>query len=369
MKQFVRSNLGWLIAGGLSAVAVAHVTRTSFLEVSPRREGPVSLRWELPVHDLAWSVFIDADNDGVVTPAEIAAARQTITSAALAQIELYRGGGRCEIRVADLAVASRAGDEVVGLDLGADCPDAGRLRVGGPLFMTGAAEQRVLLSATRDGVRISGVIDANTPVWDEPESPSGRATFLRFIGEGVWHVLIGYDHIAFILLLLLPSVLRAEPGGWRAVDGAGAVWRDLLVIVTAFTVAHSITLALAMTGTVTLPSKPVEVAIAASIAVAAAVNLMPRLARLRLALASGFGLVHGFGFAAVLGDLDGGGAALLPVLAGFNVGVEVAQLAIVAAVLPLIYVARRRHWYAGSVLPIGSCALGAAGLVWMLQRL
>ena len=147
------------------------------------------------------------------------------------------------------------------------------------------------------------------------------------------------------------------------------MWRDLVLIVTAFTVAHSTTLALAMTETVTLPAKPVEVVIAASIAVAALINLLPRLARLRLVLAFGFGLVHGFGFAAVLGELDAAGAALLPLLAGFNVGVELAQLAIVAAVLPLIYLARGRRWYAGGVLPLGSCALGAAGLVWMVQRL
>ena len=83
-------------------------------------------------------------------------------------------------------------------------------------------------------------------------------------------------------------------------------------------------------------------AIAASIAVAAAINLLPRLSRLRLPLAFGFGFVHGFGFANALSELDAQGAALLPLLAGFNIGVELAQLAIVALVLPLIY-ARARH--------------------------
>ena len=358
-----------LIACAWSAGAFAHSTSTSYLDVSAREDGSVPLRWDLSVHDLAWSVFIDADYDGLATWGEIEAARTSITNAAISQIEVFRGGEACQVVVDDIALAERAGENVVSLAMSASCARAGPLRIGGALFMTGDASQRVLIAVTRDGARFAGVISPDSPVWEEPREVSALSSFARFLGEGVWHVLIGYDHIAFILLLLLPSVLRPVEGGWRSAEGVGQVGRDLVLIVTAFTVAHSTTLALAMTETVTLPAKPVEVVIAASIAVAALINLLPRLARLRLVLAFGFGLVHGFGFAAVLGELDAAGAALLPLLAGFNVGVELAQLAIVAAVLPLIYLARGRRWYAGGVLPLGSCALGAAGLVWMVQRL
>jgi hypothetical protein len=141
------------------------------------------------------------------------------------------------------------------------------------------------------------------------------------------------------------------------------------MVVTAFTVAHSTTLALSVTGTVRLPAQPVEIAIAASIAVAGAINLLPRLSRARLWLASGFGLVHGFGFANVLSEVDTQGTSLLPLLGGFNIGVEIAQLAIVSVVLPLIYLSRASRWYATGVMPLSSCALGAAGLVWMIQRI
>jgi HupE / UreJ protein len=184
----------------------------------------------------------------------------------------------------------------------------------------------------------------------------------------MWHVLIGYDHIAFVLLLLLPSVMRPVDGKWRGATGFGQVTRDLVTIITAFTIAHSITLALAVTGTVKLPIQPIEVAIAASIAVAGALNLLPRLSGWRLPLAFGFGFVHGFGFANALSELDAQGSSLLPLLGGFNVGVELAQLGIVALVLPLIYSMRATRWYAGTVLPLGSCALGMAGLVWVFQR-
>jgi hypothetical protein len=103
--------------------------------------------------------------------------------------------------------------------------------------------------------------------------------------------------------------------------------------------------------------------------VAAGINLLPRLSRLRLPLAFGFGFVHGFGFANALGEIDAGGTTLLPLLAGFNIGVEIAQLTIVALVLPLIFVARGTRWYANRVMPLSSCALGAAGVVWLLQRI
>ena len=82
-----------------------------------------------------------------------------------------------------------------------------------------------------------------------------------------------------------------------------------------------------------------------------------------------FGFVHGFGFANALDGIDASGVTLLPLLAGFNIGVELAQLGIVAVVLPAIYSMRATRWYSGGVLPLGSCVLGAAGLVWMSQRI
>lgn len=360
-----------LCAGAVATAAHAHAQSTSYLivDVPDEEAEPLQLRWDLSVHDLIWSVFIDADYDGLATWEEIQAAQPAIGNALLAQITLTRGGSSCSLRVGDFALAKRGEENLLSVLLQADCPRAGPLTVGGPLFMTGDASQRVLLTAHRDSATISSVLSAVSPTWTEPARASAWASFARFVGEGIWHVLIGYDHIAFVLLLLLPSVMRPVDGRWQGAVGMGPVTRDIVTIVTAFTVAHSTTLALAVTGTVVLPMGPIEVAIAASIAAAGLLNLMPDLSGWRLPLAFGFGFVHGFGFANALGEIDAKGTALLPLLAGFNIGVEVAQLAIVAVVLPLIYLARRKRWYAGGVLPLGSCALGVAGLVWLIQRL
>jgi hypothetical protein len=359
-----------LLAALAAAPAVhAHAQSTSFLIVDLAAERQVALRWDLSVHDLIWSVFIDADYDGLATWQEIQEARAAIGNAALAQISLARGAEACVLRVDDLALAVRAEQNFLSLAMTADCPSGGRLTVRGPLFMTGDASQRVLLSAHRGNETLNGVLSAAAPQWSEPAVDSAWRSFARFIGEGVWHVIIGYDHVAFVLLLLLPSVMRPVAGRWQGAAGLGPVTRDIVTIVTAFTIAHSTTLALAVTETVVLPSKPIEIAIAASIAVAALLNLLPRLSGWRLPLAFGFGLVHGFGFANALSELDAPGATLLPLLAGFNIGVELAQLGIVALVLPLIYLARRTQWYSSGVLPLGSCVLGAAGVVWLVQRL
>ena len=362
--------LGFVALGGVQP-AFAHSTSTSYLLIdAPRADGPVEVRWDLAIHDIVWNVLIDQDYDGVVTWQEIRDSRaRYIEPAVLGQLSLQRGGAACKLRVTDIALAERAGLNHLSVVFGASCAKAGLLVVGGPLFLSGDASQRVLVSLTRGKSQLAGVIGAETPSWAEPERPSAWASFARFVGEGVWHVLIGYDHIAFVLLLLLPSVLRSVDGRWQGATRLSEVTRDIVTIVTAFTVAHSTTLALAVTGTVHLPTQPIEVAIAASIAFAAGINLLPRLSRLRLPLAFGFGFVHGFGFANALGEIDAGGTTLLPLLAGFNIGVEIAQLAIVALVLPLIYLARGTRWYATGVMPLGSCALGAAGVVWLLQRI
>ena len=371
MKRLLVSLLFGATLLSVAPAALAHSTSTSYLMLeAPRIDGPVVIRWDLALHDIVWNVLIDQDYDGIVTWQEILDSRaRYIEPGVLGQISLERGGAACKLQVTDVALAEVAGQNHLSVMLSAACPRPGLLMIGGNLFLSGDASQRALVSLHRGNQQFAGVIGAEAPTWLEPERPSAWANFARFVREGVLHVLIGYDHIAFVLLLLLPSVLRQVDGKWQATTRLGQVARDIFTIVTAFTVAHSTTLALAVTGTVHLPTQPIEVAIAASIACAAAINLLPRLSRLRLPLAFGFGLVHGFGFANALRELDATGAGLLPLLAGFNIGVEIAQLSIVSVVLPLIYMARGTRWYATGVMPLGSCVLGGAGLFWLIQRL
>ncbi len=167
-----------------------------------------------------------------------------------------------------------------------------------------------------------------------PEARRARGHLLRAIREGVHHIWTGYDHMLFLIALLLPAVLRREE---RAAGSPSLSLRasviEVLKIVTAFTAAHSVTLSLAALGFLSLPSRLVESAIAASVVLAALNNLVPVVRADRWLAAFALGLLHGFGFSATLTDLGLSRAALLPTLIGFNLGVEIGQAAVVARVL------------------------------------
>ncbi len=186
--------------------------------------------------------------------------------------------------------------------------------------------------------------------------PGVLAVWGTFIGAGVHHIAIGPDHILFIVGLLLL-------GGGLA---------RLLGVVTSFTLAHSVTLALAALGLVRLPARLVEPAIALSIVIVAIETLRARPGTRdhRRALAFGFGLVHGFGFASVLADFGLPRAALGHALGAFNVGVEVGQAAIVLTLAPaLAALARRAPAAHARLVQVVALAIAAAGGFWFVQRL
>lgn len=156
--------------------------------------------------------------------------------------------------------------------------------------------------------------------------------------------------------------------GWRPVERFGPAFRDVLGVVTSFTVAHSITLSLAALGAVTLPSRVVESAIAVSVVLAALNNVWPVVLARRWVLAFAFGLIHGFGFASVLADLGLPQASLLPALVAFNLGVEAGQLAVVALFLPLAFAVRDTRFYGRTVFVGGSLLVAALAAAWFAER-
>ena len=182
------------------------------------------------------------------------------------------------------------------------------------------------------------------------------------------HILTGYDHVLFLLCLLLPSVMRRTPDGWEPVERlAQAVW-PVAGIVTAFTVAHSITLALASLKLVSLSPAIIEPAIAVTIVLAALDNLRPIFPVRRFVVAFFFGLIHGFGFAGVLGELDLPSGAFAWALLQFNLGLEAGQLLIVVVVTAALFGLRKRSAYRPMVIGLGSTLAIAVGVAWLLER-
>jgi hypothetical protein len=186
--------------------------------------------------------------------------------------------------------------------------------------------------------------------------------------EGIWHIWLGFDHILFLLSLLLPAVLIRRDRNWQPGGSFHAAFIEVAKVVTAFTLAHSITLSLAALGVVSLPSRWVESAIALSVVLAALNNLLPLVANGRWIAAFAFGLLHGFGFAGALKDLGLPTGSLALSLAGFNIGVELGQLAIVALFLPLAYALRATWGYRRLLLAGGSAAIAAVAAIWFAER-
>ena len=213
------------------------------------------------------------------------------------------------------------------------------------------------------------IVDANSPPLRlEKIEQSVLHVFTQYLVQGVWHIWMGFDHILFLLTLLLPAVLYYRNLQWRSRNSIRPAITDVMKVVTAFTVAHSITLSLAVSGLVTLPGRPVEALIAFSVLVAALNNLRPVFPGSRWSMAFGFGLIHGFGFAGALVDLGLPGEALMVSLLAFNLGVEAGQFAIVACVFPLIALARHTRVYRTWVFGGGSAAAAFVATIWVVER-
>ncbi len=233
-----------------------------------------------------------------------------------------------------------------------DAQHRGLVRLDGP----GGGQWRSFSTDTR-----SLTLDLTPP-------PVGQQTWLAF-HEGVHHITIGWDHLCFLFALLLPSVLRREKGRWLPRAGFKESLVEVTKVVTAFTVAHSITLGLSAFGVLAPSARWVEVAIAFSVVLAALNTVFPVLTEGRWALAFGLGLLHGFGFVSALADLGATGSRVWASVLGFNLGVEAGQLAIVACFVPLAFFVRERPFYGRVVVPVGAVAITATASVWTLERL
>ncbi len=374
-----------LISLFASLPAQAHKPSDSYLSIQAAdgTAGAAALtgRWDIALRDLDFAIGLDANGDGEITWGEVRARHADVAAYAQARLSVRADGALCSLRIGEQAVDEHTDGAYTVMPLHLNCPGAAapaRLALEYRLFADIDPQHRGLLSLTTAGATRTAVLDPQAPaaVFELAQASLWRQ-FFSYAREGVWHIWIGFDHILFLLSLLLPAVMvwqelhhggRAR-GRWGPVARFGTAFWDVLRIVTAFTLAHSITLSLATLGFVTLPSRAVESAIAASVVLAALNNLFPLFQGRRWAVAFVFGLIHGFGFANVLADLGLPQGALALALLGFNLGVEAGQLAIVAAFLPLAYALRRSLFYRWAVLGLGSVLIAGLAAVWLSERL
>ena len=378
------------------APAQAHKPSDSYLSLAVHGQ-QVEGQWDIALRDLDFAIGLDGNGDGALTWNEIRARHEAIAAYALQRLQLASDQGACRLQAGEQLIDRHTDGAYSVLRFRAICPGTlpASLSIGYTLFADLDPQHKGLLKLASNGATQTAIFDPDSPRQTlSLASPDRLAQFGAYVKHGIWHIWIGYDHILFLLSLLLPAVLLPQAhqstrsnvpqnplppaaesrGRTRRVRpqmlswGLRGAFIDVLKVVTAFTLAHSITLSLASLSLISLPSRWVESAIAASVILAALNNLLPLFRGKRPVAAFVFGLIHGFGFASVLRDLGLPQGSLLASLLGFNVGVEIGQLAIVAAFLPVAWLLRKT-WFYRQVLTVGSLAIALVAAVWLVERI
>ena len=321
---------------------------------------------------LDYALGVDTEGNGEITWGEVRAKHADISAYALARLSLSADGRHCALAPVEHLVDDHSDGAYEVLRFSIACggtPVPRRIEIEYSLFADLDPSHRGMLRIQHGAGSTTAILGPDRPKQQfELAATSRLDQFLAYGREGIWHILIGFDHILFLISLLLPAVFLRGRGTWMPAPRFAPVFWDVLRIVTAFTLAHSITLSLAALSVVSLPSRLVESTIALSVALAALNNLWPAVGGRRWIVAFGFGLIHGFGFASVLADLGLPRDALVLALVGFNLGVEAGQLAIVGLFLPVAYGLRHTWIYRRMIFTGGSALIALVAAVWMMER-
>jgi hypothetical protein len=358
----------------LQIASWAHKPSDSYLTLrGTPDQNDIMVRWDIALRDLDYVLELDRDGNAALTWGEVRARADDITRYATSHLELTASDKACRWETAGPMMLDKHSDGTYAmLSLAARCESLVKgLKAHYSLLFDVDPTHRGLVQWIAPGALGSQALVFSTDSAEQSlqlQAPSGWETLKQYVIEGVWHIWLGYDHILFLLSLLLPAVLVRLANHWEQAPSLRRSLLEVLKVVTAFTLAHSITLSLAVLGVVSLPSRFVESTIAASVVFAALNNLRGTIERRRWVMAFVFGLVHGFGFASALADLGLPKDALALALVGFNVGVELGQMVIVSAFVPVAFWLRGTGFYRRGLLPVGSILIAIIAGYWFAQR-
>jgi hypothetical protein len=346
------------------ALAAGHELSDSFIDLSIENE-QLTGHWLISVRDLELAVGVDQNRDTRVTWGELQQRRAAIQAYALARLHLDRGNTECVLQAGEMQLEQRNTGVFVHLPQSGQCDAGGELVINYDLLFDLDASHRGILNLSYNNTSHLRLFSPAQPVHrlDAAGSSSTLANLWTFLIEGIWHIWIGLDHILFLCALIIPIML-----GRQAQANRSPVFIDILKIVTAFTVAHSITLILATLQIVVLPARLVESVIALSVAITGLNIIFPMFRGHSWPVAFGFGLIHGFGFAGVLGDLALPTELFIGSLLSFNVGVEIGQLVIVALLVPVLWLLDQSAFTRRSAMLGSGVVITGFGVLWLAER-
>lgn len=357
----------------LSQLAFAHQFSTGYLNGEVEKNGFMQAQLELRVADLARAVDLDSDRNTQITWQEVLSASGDIEQFVSAGLVVRRAEADCGLALQqNWQVAEHFNEYYVQLPLRVLCGIKGDLSISYSGLFQRVSGHKLIVNIRNQHKNHSRVISESNPeIHISALRGSAWYSFLEYLRQGVIHIWIGLDHILFLLCLVLACVFQRK----RPAQPTTESWFEALKksswltlqVVTAFTVSHSLTLAATALDWIQLPSRWVEFIIAFSVAVAA-INLLFPVARRMVAISFAFGLLHGMGFAGVLGELGLPAGLKVPSVLAFNLGVEFGQLVIVMLVLPLLVFLYRALKQPNYVRYAGSAVTLVIASVWLVDR-
>jgi hypothetical protein len=369
MKPFIITLLAFAALCFAPPEAFAHKPSDSYLRLSTDGQ-VIHGEWDIALRDLDISVGLDDNHDAKITWGEVKAKQQAIEQYAAAHLQLSAGKLPCPLQFKDLLINAHSDGHYVVLRFDAACGVTVDALTIDDSFLYDMDAQHKNLIALRNGQFVQGAILSadQRKVTLSTHAPGIWKQLRDFTRQGMVHIWLGYDHLLFLIALLLPAAWVYRSGKLRMDMPFKTVFWEVFTFISAFTLAHAITLALAMFDVIHVPSRLTESLIALTIVVSCINNLLPFLKQRLWLLTFGFGLIHGMGFATTLSELGLSGAARWTALIGFNCGVELGQLVVVAILLPIFYTIREHKAYRVLVVQGGSLLIMAVSLIWFVQR-
>jgi len=385
----MRAYLGLIFALSLMCLnkpVLAHQLSTAYLNLSLQPES-IEGNWQIRVRDLEHYILFDLPNkhrpqepaDGMIFWHEIMAKTLQVTNFTRKQLSIRAGGDPCPLVVdPQLQLDRHFNQPYLVISFEGNCSPDEHISLNYQAFFDKDARHKAIVTVKTAGQNISRVLSQNnreqrislkqTSLWQ---------TFCQYLYQGVIHIWLGTDHILFLLVLLLTicfsnrkygiSDKRPQQISWQAITDKKIILWQSAGLVTAFTLAHSITLTATALGWSWLPSAYVEGIIALSVLFTALNNVYPMVIRLGW-LTFVFGLFHGMGFASVLTELGLAPDRQLLSILSFNLGVELGQLVILVVILPLLMALRFKAWYGKYLIPTASAAIALIAMQWTVER-
>ena len=350
--------------------ASAHQLSTAYAKVNINDQGLITGEWQVRLYDLEQAIGIDVDRDGKLRWQELQDRAALVNQYLASQLLFSRGASDCTLVLSDdWKIDSHFNESYLLVPLRAQCALSGDIEVRYSAFFKEDAEHKLLLNLHSKSAASSRILsDSQRKIQWDAAAGNAWTTFVEFVYQGMVHIWIGLDHILFLLSLLLTCVLFRRGHQWFAQANVKRIVINTTWMVTAFTLAHSITLSATALGFIQFSSRWVEVGIAVSVLLVALNNIFPIVVRLGW-LTFAFGLLHGMGFAGVLGELGVPADQQLLSILAFNLGVEIGQMAIVLLLLPLLILLRKQLWYARYALTGTSIVIALVAMQWIVERI